>query len=100
MSLLYLENTILEAINRAIEIIEFNRREEKRAREFEAIINSVSDGILATNEKNKITLINHSAKKLLSLDGNMTGKDIGTFFTDKNQQIMLNKKLLNDEFVE
>ncbi len=55
---------------------------------------------MATNEKNKITLINHSAKKLLSLDGNMTGKDIGTFFTDKNQQIMLNNKLLNDELVE
>lgn len=95
-----LEYTILEAINRAIEMIKFNRKEEKRAREFEAILNSVSDGILATNEKNELTLINHSAHKLLALEGNNIGKDIKTLFTAPDTQGFINKKILNDELIK
>ncbi|WP_404332200.1 sigma 54-interacting transcriptional regulator [Mesobacillus maritimus] len=95
-----LENTILEAINRAIEIIDFNRKEEKKAKEFEAIFHSVSDGILATNEENEITLINHSASKLLSLEGNKIGKKVESIFTKTDHQNIVSKKILNDELIE
>lgn len=95
-----LRNTITEAIEHAIELIEFNRKEEKRSKEFEAILNTVSDGIIATSENNEITLINHSAYKLLSLEGNEVGKKIEAVFEEKNQHIFGNHILLKDEIVE
>lgn len=62
-----LENTIKESINHAVEMIKFRRKEEKKRIEFTAIINSVNDGILVTDEKDKITLLNKSAQTFLHL---------------------------------
>ncbi|MCF8568512.1 sigma 54-interacting transcriptional regulator [Alicyclobacillus tolerans] len=62
-----LEKTIIEAVERATEIMEFKRREDKKNKEFEAILNSVSDGIIATNAFDEITLINNSARRLLNI---------------------------------
>lgn len=95
-----LENTIKESINRAIELIEFSRKEEKRSKEFEAIINTVNDGILATNEDNKITLINYSANKLLTLQGNEIGQNIDTIFSRVKHQQILDNQILKDELVD
>ena len=95
-----LENTIKESINRAIELIEFSRKEEKRSKEFEAIINTVNDGILATNEDNKITLINYSANKLLTLQGKEIGQNIDTIFSRVKHQQILDNQILKDELVD
>ncbi|MBP1933909.1 sigma-54-dependent Fis family transcriptional regulator [Ammoniphilus resinae] len=63
--LVYSENSVLRSIERALEIIHFKREEEQQHQKFKAIIHSVSDGIIATNDRNEITIINDSAWNLL-----------------------------------
>ncbi|OLS33869.1 sigma 54-interacting transcriptional regulator [Bacillus sp. MRMR6] len=62
-----LESTIEESIQRATEIVYFKRKEEKFNTEFKAIMNSVNDGILTTNNQGEVTLMNSSATNLLKL---------------------------------
>lgn len=94
-----LENTILESINRAIEITKFNRKKEKSAKEFEAVLNSIRDGIIATNEKDEFTLINRSAYQLLGLEKNKIGKDIQSIFSYPEYHSILYKKIINNELI-
>lgn len=76
-TLIYSENSIIESIERAIEIIRYKREEEKRNQEFKAIINSVRDGIIATNAQDHITIVNDSARNLLQLPHkNLIGKKL------------------------
>lgn len=62
-----LENSINESIERAIEMIRFKETEEKNSKQFKTILDSVTDGIIATNEKNEVTLINQSGWEHLQL---------------------------------
>lgn len=62
-----LENSINESIERAIELVRFKEAEEKNSKQFKAIMDSVKDGIIATNEKNEITLINEPSWELLQI---------------------------------
>jgi transcriptional regulator with PAS, ATPase and Fis domain len=78
-----LENSILGSIDRALEIIHFKREEEQKNKRFKAIINSVTDGIIATNDQNEITIINESAWNLLQIQkGTVLGKDISEMIPD------------------
>lgn len=95
-----LKNTILESINRAIEIIEFNREEEKSSKVFEAVLNSVSDGIITTNDKDELMLINQSAYKLLTLEKNIVGQNIKMIFPEGKYPNILNNGLINNELLD
>jgi transcriptional regulator, propionate catabolism operon regulatory protein len=71
------KNSILGSIDRALEIIDFKRQEEQQNKKFKAIIHSVSDGIIATNDRNEITMINDSMCNLLQTPkNNVLGKDL------------------------
>lgn len=94
-----LKNTILDSINRAIEIIKFNREEEKTSKVFEALLNSVSDGIITSNDKDELMLINHSAYKLLKLEQNIVGKNIKEVFPEEKYPNITNNKIINNELL-
>lgn len=71
------------SIERALEIIHFKREEEQEHRKFKAIINSVTDGIIATNERNEISIVNDSFWKLFQLgEKNIIGKHIAELIPD------------------
>ncbi|WP_164745664.1 sigma 54-interacting transcriptional regulator [Neobacillus mesonae] len=67
-TLIYSEASLKASIDRAIEIIHFKRQEERQRQQLKAIINSVRDGIIATDEQDKITILNESAWKLLNIE--------------------------------
>lgn len=69
-TLIYSEVSIIASIERAIEIIHFKRAEEKQRQQLKAVIDSVRDGIIATDEQDKITIINKSAWNLLNIQKN------------------------------
>ncbi len=52
------------------------------ANQFETVINSVHEGIIALDARGDIININGSARKILSLNGDRTGKHISSVFPD------------------
>ncbi|KAB2333320.1 AAA domain-containing protein [Cytobacillus depressus] len=69
-TLIYSEVSIIASIERAMEIIHFKRAEEKQRQQLKAVIDSVRDGIIATDEQDKITIFNESAWNLLNIEKN------------------------------
>ena len=61
------EDAVQRAINEAISIARVRRIEMQRQARMRTILDSVTDGIFATNEKNELTLINPTAEKLLGV---------------------------------
>lgn len=95
-----LKNSILESIDHALEMIDLKRNEEKHSTEFKAIINTVSDGILAINENNKISLINKSAQKLLSVNNrDFQGKNLSSVFSNSILGNLTQSDELHDKIV-
>ncbi|MCK8826092.1 sigma-54 interaction domain-containing protein [Fuchsiella alkaliacetigena] len=71
------------------------------AGKFEAVINSVHEGIIAVDEGGEITHINHSAKELLNIDSDWEGKHINTLFLDqKLDQVFKNMFEDNSNYFE
>lgn len=62
------ENTVMEALLRAKEIIEASRRELERAEWFHAVVEYSHEGIIAIDRQQCITLINPVACKTFGLD--------------------------------
>lgn len=63
---------------------------------FEKIFNSLKDGLIVFDEKNKVSLINTSAKKMLKIDEKILGKSIEDFFEFpdlKNLFFLLGKEI-------
>jgi len=52
------------------------------ANKFRAVINSVHEGIIATNAVGRIAHINQSAKKILNISSAQVGEHINTFFSE------------------
>lgn len=99
-TLIYSENSIIESIERALEIIHFKREEEKRNQAFKAIINSVRDGIIATNESDKITIVNDAARHLLQLpDENLVGRDLSDTVPSVCLPELTNEESFQDKIV-
>ncbi|MFK9094314.1 sigma 54-interacting transcriptional regulator [Bacillus salipaludis] len=74
-TLIYSKVSIIASIERAMEIIHFKRAEEKQRQKLKAVIDSVRDGIIATDEQDKITIMNESALNLLNIKkNNMIGE--------------------------
>ena len=61
------EDAVQRAINEAISIARVRRIEMQRQARMRTILDSVTDGIFATNERNELTLINPAAEKLLGV---------------------------------
>ncbi|MGG1659967.1 sigma 54-interacting transcriptional regulator [Brevibacillus sp. NRS-1366] len=99
-TLIYTEKSILESIERAIEIIHFKREEEKNNQEFKAIINSVRDGIIATNGHDKITIVNDSARELLHLSPeSLLGKELSQAVSHDSFQELANHDHFQDKII-
>ncbi|SFB24013.1 Transcriptional regulator containing PAS, AAA-type ATPase, and DNA-binding Fis domains [Lentibacillus halodurans] len=94
-----LENSIYNSINRAKEIIKFKREEEKQAKEFKSILNSVSDGILATNKQDKITLSNQSMQNLLS-SHNLESKYLSDVFPKSFLNNITSNESIQDKIIQ
>lgn len=59
--------SIRDAINEAIRIRTASENEEARAKELKTIIDFVHDGIIATDNKGKISILNSRAEKIFNL---------------------------------
>lgn len=80
-ALIYSESSITESIERAIEIMRFKQSEEHQNNKLKTIINSVTEGIIATDNKHHITIMNNSAKTLLNENkDHMTKEKLFDFF--------------------
>ncbi len=66
------------------------------ANQFETVINSVHEGIIALDAAGDIININGSARKLLSLNQDKTGEHISSIFPDFNPLGYFDGKLEND----
>ncbi len=60
--------SIWPAITEAMHIAKIRRTERERAARFEAILNHVHEGIIATDTKNRVIQMNLSASSMLGLD--------------------------------
>ncbi|MDF2683999.1 MAG: propionate catabolism operon regulatory protein PrpR [Brevibacillus sp.] len=100
-TLIYTENSIVESIERALEITHFKREEEKRNQAFMAIINSVRDGIIATGSHDEITIVNDSARQLLQLPAeNLIGKDLSYAVSHLSLQELAHEDGFQDKIIK
>ncbi len=61
------ESAIQMAVDEAFSLGNALRKEQQRQARMRTILDSVTEGVLATDDKNKLTLINPAAEKLLSI---------------------------------
>ncbi len=59
--------SILPAVEDAINLLRVQEEEQKATQRFRAILNFVQDGILATDEKGYVTLLNPAAEKIFKV---------------------------------
>ena len=52
------------------------------------MLESMTQGVIALNEKNRITHMNHSAKNILHLTGNYIGKDVKPILSVRNPELL------------
>ncbi|MED4783958.1 sigma 54-interacting transcriptional regulator [Brevibacillus choshinensis] len=100
-TLIYSENSIVESIERALEITHFKKEEEKRNQAFMAIINSVRDGIIATSSHDEITIVNDAARLLLQLPAeNLVGKDLSNALSHFSLQELAHEDSFQDKIIK
>jgi len=63
------EETIKRAINEAMAAASINREEKGKARRFEAILASVSEGMIAINQQGIVSIFNPVAEEILGVKG-------------------------------
>lgn len=63
-----------------------------------SLINSMADGVIAVDEKQRVVLYNGAALNILDVNSSMTGKQVSGLFTltDKNSQPLNLQKLVED----
>lgn len=75
--------SILPAVEDAVNLLRVQEEEQKATQRFQAILNFVHDGILATDEKGCITLLNPAAEKIFHVrQSQILGQHITKVFTD------------------
>lgn len=71
------EDAVQRAVNEALSIARIRRVERQRQARMRTILDAVTDGILATDETNALTLVNPTAEKLLRISAQEAlGQDI------------------------
>jgi propionate catabolism operon transcriptional regulator len=79
------EENINAAIENARSVAESNRKQKAMAEQYRCIIDASSDGIVAMDEKGRITAVNQTARKMVKrLDGDCIGKKISGFLPLKS----------------
>ncbi len=77
------EEGIRQAINEARRVLWVKKQENTRSRQFRLILDYVSDGVVATDEKGKITVLNAIAEKVIGLPaGEAIGRHISEMAPD------------------
>ncbi len=61
------EDAVLRALREALSMAEVRRSFQERAARMHTILNSIAEGILVTDERNVVTLLNPTAERLLQL---------------------------------
>ena len=79
------EESVLAAINEARRALELMQAEKERAEQLKTITDFVHDGIISIDEKERIVLINNTAKALFNLDDSNIG--------DRVQDVVPNTRL-------
>ena len=92
------EKDVESSIETAISIIQANRDEQEKAERFRCIIDSTSDGIIASDQHGIITTVNQNAAQLLGLPGeDLVGKPIGNHISTKAvNRVLTNHKPIYD----
>ena len=88
-----LENTINETLKKALDFLSLQRNKEYISKQFHAIINSVNEGIIATDSDGKITMVNDQVQKMLNLSKQ---KVEGTKLFDILPELNQNEVIIND----
>ena len=81
-------NLMAEQLDERIKTITLQKNEN------DAILSSMSEGIIATNEINKIIKANNTTRKVFNLKGRVIGKDINKII-DNNNFLMFYNKLIS-----
>ncbi|KJS17138.1 MAG: hypothetical protein VR69_06480 [Peptococcaceae bacterium BRH_c4b] len=85
-------DTLLEYLNKAYDIIALNRREKERTRRLQTIIDMISDGIINIDQHGKINVVNTAAAQVLNLPREQiigTSRDtIGSLINENGRSII------------
>lgn len=73
------KESILNSVQNAINIAKVRRKEREKAVRLNAILNSINQGVIVTDEENKITLYNPSAEQII----------------DKKRERVINKNIVD-----
>lgn len=73
--------TVEDAFRKAMEIIEINRINKRKELQLSTILDSIVDGVIAVDEKDRVTVFNPAAEKTLGIKAKaILGKPIKEFF--------------------
>lgn len=61
--------TVTQALERAVEVIDIRRRDREYSRRLSTMMQSVSEGMVCIDEKEKVLFVNHNAEELLGFEG-------------------------------
>ncbi|KYZ76003.1 hypothetical protein AXX12_06060 [Anaerosporomusa subterranea] len=71
------ENTVRDALQRAVEVADLRREEKRKSHRLKAILDSVYDGIIAVDSMENIEIINPAAGRILGCEtANAVGKKV------------------------
>ncbi|MHC6178815.1 sigma 54-interacting transcriptional regulator [Clostridium sp. JNZ X4-2] len=73
------QEAVVQALNQAVRMIQYNIEEKTRVKEMESILNVIDEGVLTADKDNKISVYNKSAQKIL---GNPQSEVIGNKMQD------------------
>ncbi|MBN1849787.1 MAG: sigma 54-interacting transcriptional regulator [Deltaproteobacteria bacterium] len=77
------EPAIEKSIREAHRIIELRNQERQKAKEFQAILHYINQGVIAVNRQSEITIFNPAANKITGIrQPNILGKRIDQIFPD------------------
>ena len=96
------EESLIQALNQAVNLLEINTKERVRIKEFEALLNIMDEGVLTIDKENKVNIYNESAEKIFGIPkSQVIGKDINESVPSNILECVLNKnKQQNDILVE
>lgn len=77
--------TVSQALERAVEVIDIRRRDREYSRRLSTMMQSVGEGIVCIDEKEKVLYVNHHAEELLGFDGR---REIGKPVVEANSALL------------
>lgn len=81
--------TVTQALERAVEVINIRRRDREYSRRLSTMMQSVSEGMVCIDEKEKVLFVNHNAEELLGFEG---AREIGKSVAEADASLL---QLLN-----